>query len=50
MSGIAMMFERGVGVGAWVVGFLLVLALAFPAVALILSVIGRLLRIGRRED
>ena len=44
------MFEKGAGVGAWIIGLALVLAVATPVVGLILTLIGKILRIGRKED
>ena len=50
MSGIWTMMLKGAGVGAWVVGMALVLAVALPVFGVLLAVIAKVLRIGRGED
>ena len=50
MSGIWMMMLKGAGVGAWVVGAALVLAVALPVFGVLFAVIARVLRIGKGED
>ena len=54
MNDIWTMMARGAGVGAWVVGMALVLAVALPVFGVLFAVIARVLRISgasdRRED
>ena len=49
MSGIAVMFARGAGVGAWVVGLGLVLVVALPVFGVLFALIARVLRTGNRN-
>ena len=44
------MFVKGAGAGAWIIGLAIVLTLAMPVVGLLLSLIGRMFSIGRKED
>jgi len=44
------MFAKGAGVGAWIFGFALVIAITIPVVGFILMMIGRVLKIGRKGD
>ena len=50
MSGIWTMMLKGAGVGAWVVGMALVLAVALPVFGVLFAVIGWILRGGKRRD
>ena len=50
MSGIWTMMLKGAGVGAWVVGAALVLAVALPVFGVLFAVIAQILKIGRKED
>ena len=50
MSGIWEMMLNGAGVGAWVVGAALVLTVALPMFVMLLTVMARVLRIGKGED
>lgn len=50
MSGIWTMMLKGAGVGAWVVGMALVLAVALPVFVVLFAVIARVLNIGNREQ
>ena len=50
MSEIFEMFLKGVGVGAWAIGFAFALTVALPVVGLLFAVIARILKIGRKED
>lgn len=43
------MFQRGAGIGAWVVGFAVVVTVAMPVYALMTALIGWVLRGGRRK-
>lgn len=46
MNELWMMFQRGAGIGAWVVGLALVLTLALPVFGILFAVIARILRGG----
>lgn len=50
MNELWMMFQRGAGVGAWVVGAALVLTVAMPVFGVLFAVIGWILRGGKRRD
>mgnify|MGYP006988882297 CR=1 FL=1 len=49
MDGMWMMFQRGMGVGFWVVGLALVLIVALPVFGLLLALIARMIRSGNRD-
>ena len=44
------MMLKGAGVGAWVVGMALVLAVALPVFGVLFAVIAKVLRIGKGAD
>lgn len=46
MNELWMMFQKGAGIGAWVVGLALVLTLALPVFGILFAVIARVLRGG----
>ena len=46
MNELWMMFQKGAGIGAWVVGLALVLALALPVFGVLFALIARVLRAG----
>ena len=50
MSEIFGMFQKGAGVGAWVVGLAFALVIALPVFGLLFAVIARILKIGRKDD
>lgn len=50
MSEVWTMMQKGAGVGAWVVGAGLVLAIALPVFGVLFAVIARVLRGGEKED
>ena len=50
MSEIFGMFLKGVGVGAWAIGFAFALVVALPVFGVLFAVIARILKIGRKED
>ena len=50
MSGIWTMMLNGAGVGAWVVGMALVLAVALPVFGVLFAVIAKVLRIGKGDE
>lgn len=50
MNEIWTMMAKGAGVGAWVVGAGLVLAIALPVFGVLFAVIAKVLRIGGKED
>ena len=50
MSEIFGMLMKGVGVGAWAIGFAFALAVALPVFGVLFAVIARILKIGRKED
>lgn len=50
MSELLAMFQRGAGVGAWVVGMALVLAVALPVFGVLFSLMAWVLRLGRHGD
>ena len=41
---------KGVGVGAWAIGFAFALVVALPVFGVLFAVIARILKIGRKED
>lgn len=49
MSELGMMFVKGAGVGAWIVGVLLVVAVALPVFGVMFSVIAKTLRAGTND-
>ena len=50
MSEVWTMMLKGAGVGAWVVGMALVLAVALPVFVVLLTAIAKVLRMGKGED
>lgn len=50
MSEVWTMMQKGAGVGAWVVGAGLVLAIALPVFGVLFAVMAKVLRIGGKED
>lgn len=50
MNELWMMFQRGAGIGACVVGFAVAVTLAMPVYALMTAMIGWVLRSGRRRE
>ena len=50
MSEIFGMLMKGVGVGAWAIGFAFALVVALPVFGVLFAVIARILKIGRKED
>jgi hypothetical protein len=50
MSEVWSMMLKGAGVGAWVVGMALVLAVALPVFGVLFAVIAKALRFGRGAD
>ena len=50
MSEIFGMFLKGVGVGAWAIGFAFALTVALPVLGVLFAVIARILKIGRKDD
>ena len=50
MSEIFGMLMKGVGVGAWAIGFAFALVVALPVFGVLFAVIAQILKIGRKED
>ena len=50
MSEIFGMLMKGVGVGAWAIGFAFALVVALPVFGVLFAVIARVLRIGKGAD
>jgi len=50
MSEVWSMMLKGAGVGAWVVGMALVLAVALPVFGVLFAVIAKVLRMGKGDD
>lgn len=50
MNEIWAMFQKGVGIGAGLVGAALVVALALPLIAIVCALLGRLFRIKKDDE